>query len=61
VLASIRVLDRLELVGETLRAALNEIAAVAPDRLRGTAQEAWSKALRAPRRGRPLAAHRSGT
>src|ERR687890_273399 len=37
VLASIRVLNRLELVGETLRAALNEIAAVAPDWLRGVA------------------------
>jgi transposase len=35
VLASIRVLNRLELLGETLRAALNEIAAVAPDWLRG--------------------------
>src|SRR5215211_676512 len=34
VLAAIRVLNRLELVGETLRAALNEIAAVAPDWLR---------------------------
>jgi transposase len=43
VLASIRVLNRLELVGETLRAALNEIAAVAPDWLRGTAQEARFK------------------
>src|ERR687896_1936531 len=35
VLASIHVLNRLELVGETLRAALNELAAVAPDWLRG--------------------------
>ena len=43
VLASIRVLNRLELVGETLRAALNELAAVAPDRLRGVAPEAWSE------------------
>jgi transposase len=43
VLASIRVLNRLELVGETLRAALNEIAAVAPDWLRGAAPEAWFK------------------
>jgi transposase len=43
VLASIRVLNRLELVGETLRAALNELAAVAPDWLRGTAQGAWFK------------------
>src|SRR4051794_18036595 len=37
VLASIRALNRLELVGETLRAALNELATVAPDwRHRGT-------------------------
>ena len=43
VLASIRVLNRLELVGETLRAALNEVAAVAPDWLRGVASEAWFK------------------
>jgi transposase len=41
VLASIRVLNRLELVGESLRAALNELAAVAPDWLRGSAPEAW--------------------
>jgi transposase len=41
VLAAIRVLNRLELVGETLRAALNELAAVAPDWLRGVAPE-WS-------------------
>src|ERR671921_604534 len=41
VLAAIRVLNRLELVGETLRAALNELAAVAPDWLRGVALEAW--------------------
>ena len=41
VLASIRVLNRLELVGETLRAALNELAAVAPDWLRGAAPRAW--------------------
>ena len=43
VLASIRVLNRLELVGETLRAALNELAAVAPDWLRAAAPEAWFK------------------
>jgi transposase len=43
VLASIRLLNRLELVGETLRAALNELATVAPDWLRGVAPEAWSK------------------
>jgi transposase len=43
VLASIRVLNRLELVGETLRAALNELATVAPDWLRGAVPEAWYK------------------
>ncbi|HEX6013301.1 MAG TPA: IS1182 family transposase [Geminicoccaceae bacterium] len=41
VLASIRVLNRLELLGETLRATLNEIAAVAPDWLRTAAPRAW--------------------
>jgi transposase len=43
VLAAIRVLNRLELVGETLRAALNELATVAPDWLRAAAPEAWHK------------------
>jgi transposase len=41
VLASIRVLNRLELLGETLRAALNELAAAAPDWLREVAPEGW--------------------
>src|SRR4051794_22428214 len=41
VLAAIRTLSRLELVGETLRAALNELAAVAPDWLRAAAPRAW--------------------
>src|SRR5689334_20801312 len=41
VLASIRVLNSLELLGETLRAALNELAAAAPDWLRGAAPRAW--------------------
>jgi transposase len=41
VLASIRVLNRLELVGETLRAALNELATVAPDWLRAAVPRAW--------------------
>ncbi len=43
VLASIRLLNRLELVAETLRAALNELATLAPDWLRGMAPEAWYK------------------
>src|SRR3954452_9048334 len=34
-------LNRLELLGETLRAALNELATVAPDWLRGAAPRAW--------------------
>lgn len=41
VLASIRVLNRLELVGETLRAALNEVAQEAPEWLRGVAEPVW--------------------
>src|SRR5690349_16547636 len=41
VLASIRALNRLELVGETLRAALNELATVAPGWLRGVATKDW--------------------
>src|SRR4051794_38359087 len=41
VLASIRALNRLELVGETLRAALDELATAAPDWLRAAAPRAW--------------------
>lgn len=40
-LAAVRVLNRLELLGETLRAALNELAAVAPGWLREVAPEGW--------------------
>jgi transposase len=43
VLAAIRALNRLELVGETLRAALNELATAAPDWLRTAVPEAWCK------------------
>ena len=43
VLASIRVLNRIELVAETLRAALNELATVAPDWLRVIAPLEWFK------------------
>ena len=43
VLASIRTLNRLELLGETLRAVLNELAAVAPDGLREVASKDWDK------------------
>src|SRR5215510_7616655 len=41
VLAAIRVMNRLELVAETLRAALNALAAVAPAWLQGMAPLAW--------------------
>ena len=41
VLAAVRVLNRLERVGETLRAALNELATVAPGWLRDVAPPAW--------------------
>lgn len=41
VLAAIRVLTRLELVGETMRAALNELATVVPDWLARVAPEEW--------------------
>lgn len=41
VLAAVRVLNRLERVGETLRAALNSLAVVAPEWLRAQAPGAW--------------------
>lgn len=41
VLAAIRVLNRLELVGETLRAALNELASIAPEWLQSVAPLEW--------------------
>jgi transposase len=41
VLAKVRALNRGELVGETLRAALNALAVVAPDWLRGHALPDW--------------------
>src|SRR5207302_7413117 len=41
VLAAIRVMNRLELVAEMLRAALNELATVAPAWLQGLAPLAW--------------------
>jgi transposase len=41
VLATIRVLNRLELVAETLRAALNAVATVAPDWLQAITPLAW--------------------
>ena len=41
VLAAIRTLNRLELVSETMRAVLNELARVAPDWLQGVAPSGW--------------------
>ncbi len=41
VLANIRVMNRLELVIETLRAALNELAAVAPEWLQEIVEDSW--------------------
>src|SRR5512135_897927 len=41
VLAAVRVLNRLERVGETLRAALNELAVIAPDWLQALAPPEW--------------------
>jgi transposase len=41
VLAAIRVLNRLELVAETLRATLNALATVAPDWLQELAPLVW--------------------
>jgi transposase len=49
VLAAVRTLSRLELVGETLRAALEELAAAAPDWLAGVVAADWAK-----RYGRPV-------
>src|SRR3954454_12488652 len=41
VLAAVRVLNRLERVGETMRAALNDLAVMAPDWLQALAPEEW--------------------
>ncbi len=41
VLAAIRELNRLELIGETMRAALNELATIAPAWLKGIAPKDW--------------------
>jgi transposase len=41
VLAAVRVLNRLERVGETMRAALNSLAVVAPDWLRSMVPDSW--------------------
>src|SRR4051812_44443399 len=41
VLAAVRVLNRLERVGETMRAALNDLAVIAPDWLQALAPPEW--------------------
>jgi transposase len=41
VVAAVRLMNRVELVGETLRAALNELAVEAPDWLRTVAPSEW--------------------
>ncbi len=41
ILAAVRALNRVELVGETMRHALNDLAVVAPDWLRALSQPAW--------------------
>ena len=53
VLAAVRTLNRLERVGETMRAALNELAAVAPEWLQTVAPAAWYE-----RYGRPVENYR---
>jgi transposase len=43
VLANIRVLNRIELVGETMRRVLDDIAQIAPDWLKPLIQPEWGK------------------
>ena len=56
VLAAIRTLNRLELVSETMRGALNELARVAPDWLQGVAPHDVVRTLRQTNRRQPHAA-----
>ena len=53
VLAAVRTLNRLERVGETMRATLNELATVAPDWLQAMAPASWYE-----RYGRPVENYR---
>lgn len=53
VLAAIRTLNRLESIGENVRAALNAVAAVAPDWLKSWVPQAWFE-----RYGRPVEEYR---
>ena len=43
ILAAVRALNRIELVGETMRHALNDLAVVAPDWLRTLSSPAWGE------------------
>ena len=52
VLSAVRTLNRIELVGETMRAALNALAVAAPECLRERAPEDWFS-----RYGRPVYDH----
>lgn len=49
VVATVRALNRLECVGETLRATLNELAIVAPDWLRHQVTAEWVEESRLPK------------
>ena len=46
ILNTIRALNRMELVGEVMRAALNALVVAAPDWLRGPAQPGWCARVR---------------
>lgn len=48
VLAAVRALNRLELAGETVRAALEALAAAAPDWLTGVIDASWTRRYGAP-------------
>jgi transposase len=61
VLAAIRVMNRLELVTETMRAALNELASVSPIWLSLMALPEWFARLRCANRRYAPSARRAGT
>ncbi len=48
ILANVRELNRIEFVGETMRAALNELATTAPDWLKAWVPDAWFKRYSRP-------------
>ena len=50
ILANVRELNRLEFVGETLRAALNELARVAPEWLKTVVSPDWFERYRLPQK-----------